>query len=173
MDIAQSSFTGYRTWGLKEDGSLMHAYEDEQYKTMLKYWRDLFTQGVLDPEVMITSFTEATEKFCTGRVGALMMNVNATWFSTIKTNLAAYKEDAEVALLIPLPEGPAGSYLNSYFGFSADSSFSAKLTEEKAARILTIFDYLLSEEGRELTLYGFEGEHHDVLRAKKYNGKML
>ncbi len=168
LEIAQSAYTGYRNWGLLPDGSLIYKYEDDNYKEMLRYWKELFAEnGTLDPEIMIASSTEAMEKFCTGRCGALMMNVNSSWYTTMESDLKAYKADAELGLLIPVLEGPAGAYMNGYFGFSADSSFSSSLSEEKAVRILSIFDYLLSPEGRELTLYGLEGQHHDVVDGVK------
>ncbi len=168
LEIAQSSFTGYRNWGITSTGDYIYKYEDDNYKAMIEYWRDLFAEdGTLDPEIMISSYTEAMEKFCTGKVGALMMNVNSTWYSNMSQTLTSYKSDAKLGLMMPLPAGPAGSYMNSYFGFSADSAFSADLDEAKAARILAIFDYLLSDEGRDLTLYGFEGQHHDVVDGVK------
>lgn len=42
------------------------------------------------------------------------------------------------------------------------------MSEAKAARILAIMDYLLSDEGRELTLYGNkEGVYYDLVDGKK------
>ncbi len=168
MEMAQSAFTGYRNWGITSDGEYIYKFEDDNFKAMIKFWSELYAEeGTLDPEILISSSTDSIEKFCTGKVGALMMNVNSTWFSSINSTLKAYKPDAELGLMVTMPAGPAGAYMNTYFGFSADSAFNGSMSEAKAARILAIYDYLLSEEGRELTLYGFEGQHHDVVNGVK------
>lgn len=160
------AWTGYNTWGLK-DGELSYEFTDPNFKGWLKYFRDLYQEGILDPEFMNTSYIEAMEKFASGRSVGLVMNLNSIWYNNNLNNLIANNPDAYISIPLPMPEGPMGGILNSFFGFQADSAFSATLSEEKAARILAIMDYLLSDEGRELMLYGFEGEHHDVVDGQK------
>lgn len=159
QSVIKPSFMGYCDWGMDADGNVVNYRQDEHYKDVLKYWKNLYVDGVLDPEVMANNYMTAMEKFATGRAGALMMNINSTWYDKNTTDILSFKEDAEVAIAsLPPLEGPAGAYIATYFPFSADSCFSADLSEEKAARILAIFDYLLSDEGRDLTLYGVDDE---------------
>ncbi|MBQ4553414.1 MAG: extracellular solute-binding protein [Clostridia bacterium] len=160
------AWTGYNTWGLK-DGELSYEFTDPNMKGWLKYFRDLYKEGILDPEFMSTSYIDAMEKFASGRSVSLVMNLNNIWYNNNLNNLLAHDPNAYIAIPLPMPAGPMGNVLNSFFGFQADSAFSANLSEEKAARILAIMDYLLSDEGRELMLYGMEGEHHDVVDGKK------
>lgn len=162
------SFTGYNTWGQKADGELIYWYEDDQYRDFLKFWNTLYEEKLLDNEIFINSYETCMEKLATGRAGFYIMNMNTTWWSNNKTMLASYDATAKLGNMIPLPEGPAGAYAATFFGFSADSAFSADMSEAKAAHILAIMDYLLSDEGRELTLYGNkEGVYYDLVDGKK------
>lgn len=162
------SWVGYNTWGQDADGNIMWWYEDDNYKDYMKYLNKLYAEGLLDNELFINSYETCMEKLATGRAGYYMMNMNAIWWSNNKTMLANTYPDAELGAAIPMIEGPGGALAARDLGFSADSAFSADLDEAKAARILAIMDYLLSDEGRDLTLYGYEeGKYYDTVDGKK------
>lgn len=163
-----ASWTGYNIWGQNQAGEPIYWYEDDNYKEFIKYINKLYVEKLLDNELFVNSYETCMEKLNTGRAGFYMMNMNTTWWSNNKIMLANYDPEAKLGAIIPLLEGPAGICNPTYFGFSADSAFSAELDEAKAARILAIFDYLLSDEGRDLTLYGYEeGKYYDLVDGEK------
>lgn len=162
------AFVGFFDWGVKEDGSLIFEYEHEGYKDYLKFWADLYAEKLLDQEIYINSYETCMEKLASGRTGFYIMNMNTTWWSNNKAGLSQFDPEAKLGALYPYPEGPAGALNGANMGFSASSSFNADMDEEKAARMLAIMDYLLSEEGRELTLYGYEeGMYYDTVDGVK------
>lgn len=161
-----SCWTGYNTWGYVNDELCFYA-TDPNYRDCLKYWSDLYQSGLIDPENFSNSYEDAMAKFDTGRAGMLTMNLVQIWWDANEGPLKEYKPDAEIMSFVPIPEGPMGSHSNHGIPFAANSYFSSDMGEEKCVRVLEIMDYLLSDEGRELTLYGFEGKHHTVEDGKK------
>lgn len=166
LDLFSTSWTGYFGWATS-DGQMMNMYVDPNYKEAIKFWAGLYADKLLDPEVMVNSYEQAMQKMATGRAGAFSMNLSTVWWSNNVSNLAQYDLEAKMGALIPLPEGPKGALLGRSLGFSADSAFNGDMDETHAARMLAIMDYLLSDEGREFTLYGIEGQHHEVVDGKK------
>lgn len=162
------SWTGYNTWGQDADGNLVYWYEDDNYKDFLAWVNMLYEEKLLDNELFVNSYETCMEKLNTGRAGFYMMNLNTTWWSNNATMLANYDPEARLGVTVPMLEGPAGAYAATDIGYYADSAFSADMDETKAARILAIMDFLLSDEGRELTLYGYEeGKYYEVVDGKK------
>lgn len=159
-------WTGYNTWGYVNDEFTFYAM-DPNFKDCVKYWSGLYTSGLMDPEQFSNSYEQAMQKFDSGRSGVLIMNAIQTWYDNNRIPLQEYKPDAEIGIIVPVPEGPAGSYVNHGIPLSASYAFNANMDEEKKLRCLAIADYLLSDEGRELTLYGFEGKQHTVVDGKK------
>lgn len=167
LDLFSTSWTGYYGWGQDAEGNVLNMYADPNYKEAMKFWAGLYADKLLDPEIMVNSYEQAMQKMATGRAGAFSMNLSTVWWSNNVSNLAQYDPEAKMGALIPLPEGPKGALLGRSMPFYADSAFNGAMDEAHASRMLAIMDYLLSEEGRELTLYGLEGKHHDVVDGKK------
>lgn len=162
------AWTGYFDWGVREDGTLIYKYEDEVYKDFIKYFAGLYAEKLLDQELFVNSYEACMEKLASGRAGFYIMNLNTTWWSNNKSGLAQFDPNAKLGALIPCMEGPAGKLLGASLGFYANSAFSAHVGEEKAARMLAVMDYLLSEEGRDLTLYGYEeGVYYELVDGEK------
>ena len=159
---------GYFEWGVQDDGSLIWKYEDEDYKAFIKYFADLYANKLLDQEMFVNSYETCMEKLASGRAGFYIMNLNTTWWGNNKAGLAQFDPEAKLGALVPCMEGPKGKFIGASFGFYANSAFNANLSEEKVARMLAIMDYLLSDEGRDLTLYGYEeGMYYDLIDGQK------
>lgn len=167
IDRFAPAWTGYEGWG-NVNGKLTWYHTDPNYKEALKYFADLYKNKLLDPEVMINSYDKAMQKFASGRAGVLCMNMTQVWWDANEGPLKQYKADAELGAFIPIPEGPKGSHTSQGgLPYYADSTFSNKVDEDTKIRMLAVMDYLLSDEGREFTLYGLEGKHHKVEDGKK------
>lgn len=159
-------WTGYYTWGYINE-SLQYYATDDAFKESIKYWADLYASGLIDPEVFSNSYEDAMTKFDTGRAGMLMMNMVQIWWDANESAMKEYDPSSEMMAFVPIPAGPEGSHVRHSMPFTANSYFSSEMSEAKCVRILEIMDYLLSDEGRELTLYGFEGKHHTVVDGEK------
>ncbi len=167
IDRFAPAWTGYYGWGRVND-KLTWFHADPNYKEALKYWADLYKNKLLDPEVLTNSYDKAMQKFASGRAGVLCMNMVQIWWDANEKPLKQYKADAELGAFVPVPSGPKGSFTSAGgIPYYADSCFSAKADEETKVRMLAVMDYLLSEEGRMLTLYGLEGQHHKVENGQK------
>lgn len=159
-------WTGYNGWAIV-NGERTYFKADDNYKAYLKYLNGLYNDGVLDSEGFTMTRQQSEEKFSTGRSSVYWMNANSVWWDNIVSQVKANNADADVLMLVPVPAGPKGSLVGIGVPYAASSSFNADLEEDKAARILAIMDYLLSDEGKDLTLYGFEGQHHDVVDGER------
>lgn len=160
------SWTGYHHWG-KVNGEVQYMFTDDAYRAYIQYLRDMYADGLIDKECFTLAGAQGREKMSTGRIASFTMNMNTIWWDNIQVDLTKFKEDGKLNSVVPPPAGPLGSLVGIGVPYHADSVLSADLPEEKAVRILAIFDYLLSDEGRDLTLYGFEGQHHDVVDGER------
>ena len=161
-----SCWTGYNTWGYLND-ELQYFATDPAYKECIKYWADLYANGLIDPELFSNSYEDCMTKFDTGRAGMLMMNQVQIWWDANESAMKEYDPSSEMMSFVPIPAGPAGAHVNHGIPYAASSYFSSEMSEAKRIRVLEIMDYLLSDEGRELTLYGIEGKHHTVVDGQK------
>lgn len=96
------------------------------------------------------------------------MNLNTTWWSNNKAGLAQFDPEAYLGAMNSGIDVNGQKHVCFTPGFSASSSFDVNVSEETASRMLAVMDYLLSDEGRDLTLYGLEeGVYYDLVDGKK------
>lgn len=154
VEYMMIGFTGFNTWKL-ENGEAVYSRTTDGFKEGLHYFNDLFENNLLDPELAINDYEKAIEKVATGRAAVLFRNINESWYGTVETALEAYDPNAELYVLVPFPQGPEGDVLMLYPGYGY-TYIPAATTEDKREKLFQIIDYLASDEGKELTLYGVD-----------------
>lgn len=147
----------YADYSLDKDGNVIPWFEDPAYIPAMKYIKELWDAGVIDPEIMLNTNPKKEEKFYQGKSGsmlaALFRHVNR-----IEGNLKQLYPDASIAYGMA-PKGPDGKYGISKQGKSGMYTCvtSACKSPEKAVALI---DFLLSEEGKTLVRLGVEGVHY-------------
>ncbi|THF76264.1 extracellular solute-binding protein [Cohnella fermenti] len=138
-----------------------------EVKEALRYVKDLYAEGLIQPFTLSAATNvQVRPKFMEGRVGALFDNAN---FEELLKKQELLRLNFPEAKLIELsaPAGPEGKR-----GYSAGAGFwGYTVITDKAANpraAARLLDFLLSDEGNRLTLYGVPGVHYT-----EENGKVV
>jgi putative aldouronate transport system substrate-binding protein len=156
---------------VEEDGKWVHGTYTQNAHEAVKYSKDLFDRGILDPEyVVMKEVGQVLDKFVTGKAGVMvygtMPNEIKDVYEHFETANPGQKADDCLEILL-YPTSPDGTVKNSAaFNWFSDVEFSADTTDEQLNKILDIFDWTLSEEGDRITRYGFEGEDYKIENGK-------
>ena len=145
------------------DGTITDTMLSPAYYDALCCIRELWAEGFIDHEIFSLSDTQAVEKAMTGT--ALL--VSCDWPSIKKAGVVesflALDPDARWEIVGELT-GPTGDrYVGDYNAQSYQRLYAvnADLADEpeKLSKVLSVINYVATEEGLELTSYGVEGEH--------------
>ena len=165
------------SWTL-EDGKYIPSYYSDRMLAPLEYCRRLYADGCLDPEYAVTKYAAALEKLGTDVAGIVVRNGgDSYWLNrTLRyysdaheglTPLDAWNDHIGI-MPIPIPENSTRSYWPCNWS-SEGRCFNAETVDDaKLDRILSLFEYSMTEEAREYSRYGVEGETY----SKGADGKI-
>ncbi len=146
------------------DGELISAVHDPRMKDALTKIKEIIEMGVVDPGLLSTNGGQAFQKQAQQQVGLAYQ----PWWRMLKVKyaeqLAAVNPDAEWNQ-VAAPEGPGGR-INHYesMGVGSFNVLNKKLEADpvRLDRMLKVCNFVSSEEGQRLVLYGKEGLHYKV-----------
>ena len=147
-----------RVWD-EEKKLWMDTWIADGSKEAVKFFNKLYNEGLMDLEFVNNTGDEKINKFVTGECGIMMHN-GVSGYNRI---LSKFKEvnngSTEMTYFAP-PKGPTGlSGTRGGLGYYCFTAINADVTANQRERLLSLLDYLMSEEGETLMLYGKEGEH--------------
>lgn len=150
---------------VKEDGRWIPGYASKKQLEMLKAYRRLYSEGVLDKDFAVSK-DDKTDTFAAGRAGIFLYASVPHIFKQIKDKFVKYNPDKRfedcVAVLKPL-KAPDGKYYGfTTYSYWSESYFASKVSGKKMDRLMRLFDFLVSEEGLQLCRYGIEGTDYTV-----------
>lgn len=156
----QSAIEGM--YGIKDyyekDGRLYHPARDPNYIRMITFQNQMYREGLLDKEWVVNRADLYQEKLTSGRVFATAC---AYWdLSSQNSDLRAqYGDDAFFACYKVLGEGVEASQ-TSYGGRNSIGWDAIAVTDHcrNMEAALKVINFLASEEGQYLMLWGIEGE---------------
>lgn len=157
-------------WLEGEDGTYQPAYFAEDMVSGLKMARDMYTEGLIDKDVALLSGNTGQDKFLQGKSAAIAVcggfgaSYNAMGRYWKEVHGTDYMEDVRALDVMPDRNG-SPSYAIWDYAWS-ESYINANVDDAKLDRILQLYDYLLSDEGMFLSLYGPEGELYDMVDDK-------
>ncbi len=150
------------------DGSYEASWTSDNSKKAISYLNDLYKSGYVDPSWNENSTSNKQEAFAKGTVG--IMEAHA-WFNTIVSSYISANTDkngnkptveeasAKIGMFAP-PKGPNGTYgIPGNPNFWTYTCLNAGMSDEEFTAALKLFDFMLSEEGYNMFIYGIEGEH--------------
>ncbi|MDR3121642.1 MAG: hypothetical protein LBU58_09990 [Clostridiales bacterium] len=150
---------GYRDWNYNEN-QWVFGYKSEEAKNATKWIYDLMRAGVLDPEYVANTQDQRLEKFSTGKAGIMLNNGNQndavgyrrnTWE---KINPDLPIEDYVSAIPCPEINGQKAMRPKPYW---MCTYFNADASDETVLRMMSIMDWMVTEEGYLFSSYGEEG----------------
>lgn len=166
LDFAsQSAIQGM--YGIKDyyekDGRLYHPARDPNYVRMITFQNQLYREGLLDKEWVVNRSSLYQDKLTSGRVFATAC---AYWNIAPQNSAlcAQYGDDAFFACYKVLGEG-IESDQTSYGGRNSLGWDAIAVTNHctNMEAALKVINFLASEEGQYLMLWGIEGEDWDYV----------
>lgn len=168
--IACDAGVAYK-WVEDDDGLYRPAYFAEDMLPAFQLLRDMYTSGTIEKDIALTNNQTSREKFLQGKSAAILYgggigadnytNVAQYWPDIHGTE---YLEDVKVLKLMPDINGDIAYPIIDYAW--SETFINANISDAKLDKILQLFDYLLTEEGSLLGLYGPEGEMYDLVDDK-------
>lgn len=167
-----------------QTGEYNSTWINDGSKNAIKFIKKMRDEGIIEPNFFANDPIGGMLQFFQGKIG--MTLINGDWYNGEQAKmLDAFKEDIEsgkvdperlIDMVVPLPAGDgsfgsvegARGYKGNY-GYSWFCGINNDISDNKKDRILMLLDYMLSEEGTALTLYGVEGEHYKVEDGKIIN----
>lgn len=144
---------------VEETGISTHVISAE-YRDALAVLADMYSRGLMDPEMLIDSTDQARQKLLTGGVSSYV-----GWWSITPVvlmrqyDMPAIDPEVEWSLIEPLagPEGQPGGFQGlSPVANAVSIARNSKYPEEA----MQLLNYLASDEGQIISNFGVEGEHH-------------
>ena len=143
---------------LNDDGTIETNAISENYRSALRYLRDIYAEGLIDPEMFISDVSQAYTKWGRGEMG-----VWPCWWSHpgnayLRYDFEALQPDAQVEIILPPvgADGKSGS-LNAAL-FRSVVGVSYKCDEEKINAALRLLDWQATDIGFLTVEFGVEGE---------------
>ncbi len=147
----------YADYSLDKDGNVIPFFEDPAYVEAMKYIKELWDNGVIDPEIMLNTNPKKEEKFYQGKSGAMLAAL-FRHVNRIESSLKQLYPEASIAYGMA-PKGPEGKFGLSKQGKSG--MYTCVTSSCKAPeKAVALIDFLLSEEGTNLVRLGIEGVHY-------------
>lgn len=157
-------------WVEGEDGQYLPAYFAQDTTAGLQMARNMYAEGLIDKDVALLSGNTGVDKFLQGKSAAIAVcggfgasynSMGRYWTEVHGTD---YMDDVRALDVMPGMDGTL-SYAVWDYAWS-ESYINANVDDAKLDRILQLYDYLLSDEGMFLSLYGPEGELYDMVDGK-------
>lgn len=153
------------TWVLR-DGKYLPSYLLPEFENVIKAYRTLYEEGGLDSEFYLKKTTDSIYDFGRGKLGALEYKTSPSALAEVEAYWNQYHNSTEkfsdYVTTLPIFPSPDGKrYSNSSSSFWSETLFSSRVDDKKMERILYLLEYLLSNDGRNLTRFGLEDEDYE------------
>lgn len=149
------------SWKADENGKVYFGLNDAEYIDALLFLKDMYAQGLLDPEYLLVSTEENHEqRFTQGYVGCEFQGPTvATW-----TRIKQAAEDAIAGCEVAYGYAPKGA--DGRFGAHADTTgsmgaWAITIGAEDPSRIMQFFDLMHTQEWYFTQANGVEGAHYE------------
>lgn len=146
-----------------EGGKFVPAFATEEYRNAMKFFRKLFTEGIMNKDFAYAKLSQTDEMLVNGQAGVYIGNVDRAdlWAKVMKNNANAK------LLSFSDMDGPNLSYAGSGYYNTTMFPKSAVKTEERLLELLGSLDRLAAPENADFRVYGVEGTDYKVENGKK------
>ncbi len=146
---------------LVQDGKIQHGYAQENYKIGIKNLAKWYAEGLIDPEVF-TRGSSSRDYLLGENLGGMTHD----WFASTagyNTKLADTVEGFEFAAMIP-PESVSGVRMEEHRRIPIKpDGWAISYQNEHPVETIKYFDFFFTPEGRNLSNFGVEGVHWDMV----------
>lgn len=148
--------TPQQDYFLREDGTVATNVISEDYKAALTYLRDIYAEGLIDPETFTSDYAQTQEKFVRGEMG-----MYTSWWSGAGNSVARFgfldvNPEGSISVIQP-PVGEDGK--SGVIGQNPiESVMAIAYDSENVEKTLELIDFACSDYGHKVLLYGIEGQ---------------
>ncbi|SFL45592.1 carbohydrate ABC transporter substrate-binding protein, CUT1 family (TC 3.A.1.1.-) [Gracilibacillus orientalis] len=153
---------GPNKWG-EQDGQLLPEFMFPEYKETLDFFRDLHSNGYMNKDAPVTSKTDQQEMMKNGTAGAYIGSMQDVHGIYQDAKVINPDVEFDVHNYIEGPDGEFGVRAIPGYGSLILFPKSSIKSEDELKSVLQFFDYLMSEEGANLLIWGQEGVHYEVV----------
>ena len=153
-------------------GKYVNNYTTDEYIRGLELSKEFMTKGYYHPGQNSSPEGEMNNKFGSNQVGVLYENLSYSNYVTLrgklrKANASVKDFNVDDASAIMKIVGEDGNYsLEGTDNWFSMTFFDFKISNEKQAKLLDLFDWLLSEEGTRFAIFGFENYDYTMVNGK-------
>ena len=157
---------GMTTYYADENNNIMHKAKAPRYQDAIGFMNTLYTEGLLDKEWVVNKKEQWTQKLSAGNVFSTFCSywdpdsANTSLASTVGEDAKFYSYKVVADGVDPSETKYSG---RSTLGWDAIGITSNCQNPEAAIKFI---DFLVSEEGQYLMMWGLEGEHWDMVDGK-------
>ena len=154
------------------NGKYVNNYTTDAYIEGLDASKQFMLNGWYYPDQNSAIEETVRQDYCSNKFGVFYENLSYENYYKIKNLLKASNstdanfniDDATAIMKIKGPDGNV--HLEGTDNWFSMTLFDANISDSKLEKILDIYDYLLSEEGTTLAVYGIEGFDYQIVDGK-------
>lgn len=166
FDYVQDFFA---TFGIRPDyyiddkGDYQLSVMTDEYKTMLNWFKESNSNGNIYSDFYTLTESEAMQTFYQGVCGAIVSSGDLLLDGIVNEIKNAYPKQnyQDLVTLIAPPDSDDGKYQGAFKGWNFYwGGWCMSADVEEPMRLIKILEYLFSQEGQKLMVYGLEGIHY-------------
>lgn len=168
-DNMQVWFGAPNKWGDDGSGGLIPAHETPEYMEALKFFRQIYSEGLVNKDFAVMDVTKLPDPFVNGQAGVMVDVADNAQRMDQKILDKDPNATGRVDVLQAM-EGPKGLRdmpTSGYSGLIAISKSSVK-TEEDLKKVLSFLDQLNEPELQALLYNGLEGKQYEKKKTTSY-----
>ena len=149
------------------DGNYVPYFTTDAYRNELKFVTELFQDGYIWKDQIVDSGSDGANNFFAGKAFMHLGNNSPSWFSgtaylkMVDTGIVSATDDV-APMIIYSPVDNKSFWLTETEDYWTVSHITHSVDDEKMYRILDMWDWLASEEGRIFNVAGLEGKDYEV-----------
>ena len=150
---------------IKVDGKYVPYFTTEPWRQELKFVANMYRNGYIWKDQMVVGGSEGLDNFKAGRAFMYLGNNSPGWFSgqyASWLDAGSIKTTDDLAPMIPLSPADNKTFtLTQTEDYWTVVNFAYHVDDEKYDRIMTMWEWLASEDGRAYRIAGLEGKDYE------------
>lgn len=158
--------SGQQRYYYVKDDALFTTIISQEYKGVLTYLNQLWDAKAIDPDFFIMQTDQYRQKLATGKIGMLNQ-----WWSLVpdvlynRLGFGELNPGGKWSIIESAPKGPGGPFGDNGMRSSGDYQGATWLAANTKYPVeaMKFLDFLITDEGFELSGYGLQGVHYTSL----------
>lgn len=159
IDFLWSAFLtpfGVRDW-VQEDGQWIPGLLSDSAKEAMAWAAQLYRDGIIDPDIATQTKERAMQKFLSGKAGMILASAYHGHIEKFEEQWNVYNPDTSVQKsikILPSYITPMDTINNEVETFQGGSLISGNVNDSKMYKILSLFNWMYDNEGRNYLTFG-------------------